>query len=369
MVSSARTWYSAMCWLSPTCGVSPLRARGRRPGRRDNTHGSRLYVTEIRDGRVTLSCQFDVEDEEQAFAYAEERCGRPPVDWRSRTGPASRCTHMANARCVPTTSTAHSVHLSEGYRIRRPSTTQRRSHSRASRVASRSRANPCSVQPLRMAHLAVRGERLSLSSSRWSDDAGNETTHLHVFEIGDDGLIHTKAASTRTTSGAYRELDRRYYAGEGAAFAEAGSIGNRIHDRHVERRLRQVVRRTQPPRHACRESIAVRLSGSLDCRTPRQHRGAGRHGRLGPDVALRRVSGCRRRAASAAMSAKPSGTTANDSHGRDSGRSRSATAASPRCARSNSRTRRRRSRTPRNGCGRPQPAAGHQPGNRGGVPD
>ena len=34
----------------------------------------------------------------------------------------------------------------------------------------------------------------------------------------------TRAASTRTTStSAYRELEKRYYTGEGAAFAEAGA--------------------------------------------------------------------------------------------------------------------------------------------------
>src|SRR5206468_2695502 len=61
-------------------------------------------------------------------------------------------------------------------------------------------------------------------SSRWSDDAGNETGYLHVFEIGDDGFIRYEGRFDEDDfEGAYRELERRYYAGEGAAFAEAGA--------------------------------------------------------------------------------------------------------------------------------------------------
>jgi hypothetical protein len=72
--------------------------------------------------------------------------------------------------------------------------------------------------------LAVRGERLQLAWSRWSDDAGNETTHLHVIEVGDDGRItYDGRFDEDDFEGAYRELDRRCYAGEGAAFAEAGA--------------------------------------------------------------------------------------------------------------------------------------------------
>src|SRR6478672_4768415 len=37
--------------------------------------------------------------------------------------------------------------------------------------------------------LAVRGERLHLAWGLWSNDAGYETTHLYVQEIGDDGRI------------------------------------------------------------------------------------------------------------------------------------------------------------------------------------
>ena len=43
-------------------------------------------------------------------------------------------------------------------------------------------------------------------------------------EIDDDGRIEYEGRFDEDDfEGAYRELDRRYYAGEGAAFAEAGA--------------------------------------------------------------------------------------------------------------------------------------------------
>lgn len=88
--------------------------------------------------------------------------------------------------------------------------------------------------------LAVRGERLQLSWSRWSDGAGNETTHLHVIEVGDDGRItYDGRFDGDDFEGAYHELERRYCAGEGAAYAESAAtvadsilaVNNRDFDR------------------------------------------------------------------------------------------------------------------------------------------
>ena len=290
MVSSARAWYSAMRWLSPDCGVSRFEREAVGQDGEKYTW-SRLYVSEFRGGRVTLSCQFDVEDEEQAFAYAEERM-RARASRLAVTNRSCESVHaMANALCANDIDAAF-VHLSEGYEYddrRRLSGDPIHGLAELRVAVERILAQ---YNRFEWRTLAVRGQRLSLSSSRWSDDAGNETTHLHVFEIGEDGLIAYEGRFDEDDFvGAYRELDRRYYAGEGAAFAEAGIVGNRIRDSHVERRLRQVVRRPEPPRHACRESHAVRLSGPLTGRTPLQHRGSGRHGCLGPDVALRRGLG------------------------------------------------------------------------------
>ena len=53
-------------------------------------------------------------------------------------------------------------------------------------------------------------------------------TRRHIFtfaEIGDDGRITYDCRFDEDDfEGAYRELERRYYAGEGAAFAEAGDL-------------------------------------------------------------------------------------------------------------------------------------------------
>jgi len=62
--------------------------------------------------------------------------------------------------------------------------------------------------------------------SRWSDDAGNETTYLHVVEIGDNGRItYDGHFDEDDFEGAYRELARRYCAGDGAPFAEVSALG------------------------------------------------------------------------------------------------------------------------------------------------
>ena len=71
----------------------------------------------------------------------------------------------------------------------------------------------------------MRGTCLHLAWSRWSDDAGNETGYLHVREVGDDGRFTYDARfDADDFDSAYRELERRYYSGEGAAFAESGAL-------------------------------------------------------------------------------------------------------------------------------------------------
>ena len=39
----------------------------------NGTHGRRLHVIEVRDGRLASMCEFELDDEEAAFTYAEER--------------------------------------------------------------------------------------------------------------------------------------------------------------------------------------------------------------------------------------------------------------------------------------------------------
>ena len=56
-----------------------------------------------------------------------------------------------------------------------------------------------------------------------SDDSGNETSDLIVLEVDVDGRIIYEGRFDQDFDGAYRELEKRYYTGEGAAFAEAGA--------------------------------------------------------------------------------------------------------------------------------------------------
>jgi hypothetical protein len=73
--------------------------------------------------------------------------------------------------------------------------------------------------------LAVRGKRLQLARCRWSNDSGFETTHLIVNETGEDGrFVYEGRFDEDDFEGAYRALEERYYAGEGAAYADAGRL-------------------------------------------------------------------------------------------------------------------------------------------------
>ena len=71
MVKSLRSWFSSVHWLSPTLNVGRLEREG------VGTDGERytwvrILVDEIRDGRLAAICDFDADDAEAAFAYAEE---------------------------------------------------------------------------------------------------------------------------------------------------------------------------------------------------------------------------------------------------------------------------------------------------------
>ena len=69
--------------------------------------------------------------------------------------------------------------------------------------------------------LAVRGERLHLVWSRWSNDSDFETCYLIVHEVNERGqVIYEGRFDEDNFEDAYRELTRRYCAGEGASFAD-----------------------------------------------------------------------------------------------------------------------------------------------------
>ena len=105
MVVSTRTWPSALCSLSPNWFV--VRLEREAVGRDGETYAwTWLTVSAVRDGRFESSCVFDVEDEDAAFAYAEERM-RATASRLAVTNRASdRLQRRTATRCEPTMSMA-----------------------------------------------------------------------------------------------------------------------------------------------------------------------------------------------------------------------------------------------------------------------
>jgi hypothetical protein len=225
MVASVRTWISAACWVSPTWSVARFEREA--IGLDGEQYAwTRLLVAGVRDGRLAFMCEYDLEDEEAAFAYAEERVGAAS----SRLAVANGASKIVEAGWL-----ALRAHDLDGliavysdrfeYDDRRRLSGDPIGNGAAMRAAIERILEQYSHFEWRT--LAVRGELLELRRSRWWDDAGNETTYLHVFEIGDDGRVtYDGRFDEDDFEGAYRELERRYYAGEGAEFAEYGLLAS-----------------------------------------------------------------------------------------------------------------------------------------------
>ncbi len=238
MFDSVRIWLSAVCWVSPAWSVARFE---REAVGLDGEHyaWTRLIVLETRDGRIESMCQFELDDEEAAFAFAEERVRATSSKLAVRNRASRAMEHVFDAMRA-----GNVVAAVEFYAHRFTNDDRRRLSGdpiddRAALLAAAERVLAQYTQ-FEARTLAVRGERLQLSWSRWSDDAGNETTHLHVVEVGDDGRItYSGRFDGDNFEGAYRELERRYYVGEGAAYAESGAtvadsiaaVNNRDFDR------------------------------------------------------------------------------------------------------------------------------------------
>ena len=166
--------------------------------------------------RLASACQFELADEDAAFAYAEERV-------RITANPlavSNRASELSGSLMRAMQAGEIDValnHFSDDYVFD--------DHRRLGgdpipgKVELRAAAERIVQQFSRFERrvLAVRGERLSLAWSRWSDAAGNETSYLHVYELGDDDVIVRDVRFDEDDfEGAYRELETRYYAGEGA---------------------------------------------------------------------------------------------------------------------------------------------------------
>ncbi len=218
MVTSYRVWSPVMCWLSNRWVV----ARHEREADGKKFSWSRLYVGEISDGLFTTLCEFDVDDEDAAFAYAEERIRAVPsrLAVRNRAGDAGEAM-MAAMRAHDANRVVEPYAGEFVYDDRRRLSGEPISSVDAMRTAAERVFRQYTRFENRM--LAVRGDRLALGWSLWSDEAGNEATHLHLVGVDEDGLINYHARfEADDFDSAYRELESRYYAGEGAASAECG---------------------------------------------------------------------------------------------------------------------------------------------------
>lgn len=253
-VGSARTWLSALCWVSPTCCVH--RTEREAIGHDGERYAwTRLSVVNFRDGRMASECEFDVDDEEATFAYADERIravrSRLPLTNRSCDTVAALQNAMqvkdldGAVRCY--------AHPSVYDDRRRLSGDPIRSAAGLRLAGERILAQ---YDNFEWRTLAVRGNTLSMHSSIWSDDAGNASSYLHVYEVDDEGrFIYEGRFDEDDFEGAYRELTRRYCAGEGATVAEGAA--------HIAEYLTTINRRdwdrvfgelTHPDMHAASRS-------------------------------------------------------------------------------------------------------------------
>lgn len=224
MVSSMRQWYSAVCWQSRNWFVA---RQDREAVGRDGEkfEWTRLYVGEIRNGLARSVCDFDLEDEEAAFAYAEERV-QAASSRLAVTNQASESVDAASralqAHDVDGVIAVHSAKFVCDDR-------RRLSGGRVEGLAEFWSATERVIAQYKhfdWRTLAVRGDHVALAWGRWWDDAGNEASHLAVLGVEDDGRISYHARfDVDDFEGAYRELEQCYYTGEGAAFAEGGAVG------------------------------------------------------------------------------------------------------------------------------------------------
>ena len=230
MGASTRAWHSAMRWLSPNCCVSRNERDGSRARRRAIRVDTAICVRGPRWPMAWRPASSRSTTRKRHSPTPKSGCGRPAADSQSSTEPAKTGEALLIALQTREMSTVLLACYIEN----------RRQYDDRRRLAG----NP--LPDIRTANervleqytefegrtLAVRGERLALGWTRWSNAAGFETAYLVLHEVGDDGRIGYQARFDEDDfEGAYRELTRRYCAGEGAAFAEGARSRGRVADR------------------------------------------------------------------------------------------------------------------------------------------
>ncbi|KAA0112190.1 AAA family ATPase [Mycolicibacterium sp. P1-5] len=221
LVSATRMWFSAIHWLSPNVTVGRFERDAVGPDGDEYTW-TRIYAGQFEHGRLNASCEFDLSDEEAAFSYAEQLVASQV----SRLAAANRDTQVVQQFLIALQSRQFDE-LEALYADEFEYADYRRlsGDQIVGRAAMRAAFERLSVQysTFALQVLAVRGDKLSLLQTVWSDDHGNRSVNFVVGEIDDDDRVIYQANFDEDDFGsAYRELERRYYAGEGAAFATAG---------------------------------------------------------------------------------------------------------------------------------------------------
>ena len=197
MVASARTWYSVVRWLSPTV---PSCVRNAEAIGEEGEHyeWSHIYVAEFERGLYTGICDFDVEFEAQAFAYAEERlrAAQSPLLLSNQASEAGTALTAALAAAdVDAALALYSISSSMpivGGSVGRWSMTFPRCRRASGLLLVYSQAEEVT--------LAVRGNKFALGSVRIADDRGNFIHNLEVLEVGEDGRIVFMRPTMKMTS-------------------------------------------------------------------------------------------------------------------------------------------------------------------------
>jgi hypothetical protein len=82
MTASVRIWLSVVCWMSPIWSINRFEREA--AGLEGEQYAwTRLVVMAIRDGRIASMCEFELDDEEAAFAFAEQQARAATSDSRS----------------------------------------------------------------------------------------------------------------------------------------------------------------------------------------------------------------------------------------------------------------------------------------------
>ncbi|MGV1005475.1 MAG: adenylate/guanylate cyclase domain-containing protein [Candidatus Nanopelagicales bacterium] len=210
-----------MHWITPHCLVALSDIRGVGPDG-ETYEWPRIYVAEYRDGLAVSTREFEADQEDAAFAYAETKAGGATgVLTLSNTAARTFETALAALRAGDSAAfagcCAEDVVQDDRRRIGGvPIIGRTQMHAGVQIFLNQYSSFEIDV-------LAVRGDRLVLASSRWADEAGNRTEQLHLAEVDSDGrVIYDGRFDAGDFLTAYCELEHRHYAGEGAQFSVSG---------------------------------------------------------------------------------------------------------------------------------------------------